>query len=344
MIITKIQPSVTRNYTKLANKPVKMDSPCPSGNCNQGQTGLSQDTVSFRGNIVNGINSARKWHDYGDIFHEGVNLAGKELKKAKVKLQQLVGADFSFAQCQKSVFEGCNFTGANLTRATFENGTLEGCILRDVITNDTNFSYSNLYGTIFDGAFGSRTSCQNANLMAANLKNADINKINFSGAVYNRYTEFPMDFEPIENGLINIEEGINLNKNLERMKLRGVHFTDMDLSDARFKRADLKHCTFENCDLTSSDFKRAYVKKAIIDNCDLSNSELKQINMDGALLHNVDMRNTNVRGAILTWGEANNVNLRGATYDQYTVFPAGFDPKANQMRYIESTLAYYGIK
>lgn len=59
MFITRIQSNITGNYARFANKAAKKDG-CEGGNCNQGQTGLSQDTVSFRGSIVNGINSARK--------------------------------------------------------------------------------------------------------------------------------------------------------------------------------------------------------------------------------------------------------------------------------------------
>ena len=44
------------------------------------------DNVAFRGGITHGINSSRKWINYGDIFKPGVNLVNEELIKAKADL------------------------------------------------------------------------------------------------------------------------------------------------------------------------------------------------------------------------------------------------------------------
>ena len=53
------------------------------------------DTVSFKGNIVHGINSSRKWVDYGDIFKEGADWAKQKLPKARMILAKLNNANIT---------------------------------------------------------------------------------------------------------------------------------------------------------------------------------------------------------------------------------------------------------
>lgn len=343
MNITRIQPGIFTRNLRNTNSGAKKNNDTPSVT-SPVIGGLTQDTVSFKGNVTNAINSVRKWQDYGDIFKEGANLAGEILKKAKADSKKLINANLQRTDFSKSALDCCNFSGANLIKTNFENANLEGCLFKNVKTEHTNFNSTYLRAAVFKGDFGVWTDMERANLCSANFKEANLKNINFSNSIYDNYTKFPKDFIPEEEGLRKFEEGCDIGKDFARMKLRTLQFTNMDLNRANFKRTDLKACLFNNCDISTANLKRAYLKKATINNCDLKYSELKQANFDKASLYNVDMRDSNVRGAILTWSDAVNVNLKGATYDQYTVFPAGFDPKKAGMIYVESQLSYYGIK
>ena len=304
------------------------------------------DTVSFKGKVVHGINTARKFVDYGDIFKPGVQFIGKDLQKAKATLARLMNANLSETNFSKSVFHAANFEGANLTRTNFENSSLDGSYFFDVITNNTNLKSTYLNGAIFEGKFGPFTDLQKANVMGANFKNADMTNMNLSGAIYNEYTDFPYKFNPASKGMILFNKDMNIShsKDFERMKLRYLNFEDANFQRAGLKRTDFKGCRFTNCNMRNTDMTRVYAKEATLDNCDLRSSELKQLNLNKAYLKNVDMGNCNLRGAVLTWRDAQNVNLAGSTYDQYTLFNSGFNPEAHGMIYKESSLAYYGIK
>lgn len=142
------------------------------------------DTVSFKGSITNGINSSRKWIDYGNIFQEGVNLANMHQGRAKAELVKLMNSNLSGTYFAKSVFHCGNFTGANLTNANFEDAILDGSWFKDVITNQTNFRTSNLDGAIFKGDFGPWTSLEKANVMGVDFKDANLENVNLGGAIY----------------------------------------------------------------------------------------------------------------------------------------------------------------
>ena len=304
------------------------------------------DTVSFKGKVVNGINTARKFIDYGDIFYQGVQLIDRDLHKAKATLARLMYANLSETNFSKSVFQCANFEGANLTRTNFENSSLEGSYFIDTITKNTNLKSTYLKGAIFEGKFGPFTDLQKANVMGANFKNADMTNIILSGAIYNEYTDFPYNFNPASKEMILFNQDMNISysKKFERMKLRYLNFEEANFQRAGLKRTDFKGCRFTNCNMRNTDMTRVYAKEATLDNCDLRSSELKQLNLNKAYLRNVDMSDCNLRGAILTWRDAQNVNLAGSTYDQYTLFNSGFNPDAHGMIYKESSLAYYGIK
>ena len=307
----------------------------------------ANDAVSFSGKVAHGINTSRKYIDYGDIFKPGVVLPKESYVKAKKDRARLMNANLAYKDFSKSVFHCANFEGANLTGTIFKDATLDGSKFINVTTNNnTDLTYTYLNGAIFDGEFGYNTDLKKANIMGADFKNTDINNLDLRGAIYNYYTDFPYGYDPIENGLIMFKEDMDFNESADfaRMKLRYLNFDKANLRGAELKRVDFKGSNFTDCDMSKSNMTRVYAKEATLDNCDLSRSELKQINLNKAYLRNVNMKNSNLRGAILTWNDAQNVNLEGATYDQYTLFNEGFNPNAHKMVCIESSPAYYGIK
>ena len=342
MNITRIQPGIFTRNLRNTNAGAKKNNDTPSVT-SPVIGGLTQDTVTFRGKSYI-INSARKWRDYGDIFKEGVDLAGHSLAGANVYSKKLINANLENAYLVKSKFSFCNFTGANLIRTNFEDANLEGCFFKNVKTGYTNFSNTNLFDTVFKGDFNGFVSIVRANLSGADFYEANTDNIHFIDSIYDSRTKFPTNFDPIEEGLRKLEDGCNIGKNFKNMKLRVLPFTNMNLNEANFEEADLKHCLFENCDMSKANLKKAYLKKTTIQNCNLNNSKLQQANFESAHLHNVDMRNANLRGASLTWEDAVDVDLRGALYDQHTTFAKGFEPKAVGMIYSEYTPTYYGMK
>lgn len=62
--------------------------------------------------------------------------------------------------------------------------------------------------------------------------------------------------------------------------------------------------------------------------CDLSGADLSRTSLAAADLRGANLRDTKLRGANLTGALLQNAQLEGAEYDEFTVWPAGFDPAA----------------
>ncbi|NEO86838.1 MAG: PEP-CTERM sorting domain-containing protein [Spirulina sp. SIO3F2] len=80
-----------------------------------------------------------------------------------------------------------------------------------------------------------------------------------------------------------------------------------------------------NCDLSG----------APLVGMDLSNADLSGANLSSAFMLDTNLNGANLSGVDLTAAIFIDVSVVGATYDQYTVFPAGFDISA--MTYVETT-------
>jgi hypothetical protein len=76
----------------------------------------------------------------------------------------------------------------------------------------------------------------------------------------------------------------------------------LDLRGAEWFGVDLHRAHFVGCDFRGADLRSADLRRARLCMCDL-------------------------RGAELTGADLTRVNIRGATYDRFTHWPAGFDPQ-----------------
>lgn len=79
------------------------------------------DTVSFKGNIVHGINSSRKWVDYGDIFKEGADWTKQKLPKARTILAKLNNANLRGAILTWNTAQNVNLDNATYDQFTVFN-------------------------------------------------------------------------------------------------------------------------------------------------------------------------------------------------------------------------------
>jgi uncharacterized protein YjbI with pentapeptide repeats len=94
--------------------------------------------------------------------------------------------------------------------------------------------------------------------------------------------------------------------------LRGADFSNADLYWAFFGDADCRECIFFGADLSGAIFQDANLQGA-----DFRKAKLTNDNLGGP---------TDLRGANLTNILADDTDFTGATYDDLTVFPIGFDP------------------
>jgi hypothetical protein len=101
---------------------------------------------------------------------------------------------------------------------------------------------------------------------------------------------------------------------------------DCAANSAKFEQADLRGCKLSGSVLGSATFKNANLAKADMRYCALSSADFSGANLCG----------TDLRDAVLN--ESCKFDNE-TTYDQFTKFPAGFDPAAKGLKKIDSTKA-----
>ena len=115
---------------------------------------------------------------------------------------------------------------------------------------------------------------------------------------------------------------------LVNAKLEGVHLQGAQLAGANLKGADLYWALLFTANLRGANLEWAVMRGA----------DLKSADLEGANLRNADLSRDNVgggtslEGANLLGTDLRWTKLDGATYDESTVFPDGFDPASAGMR------------
>ena len=97
-----------------------------------------------------------------------------------------------------------------------------------------------------------------------------------------------------------------LNTGDARIDLRGVDFTDADLSGLNLSRANLEGAIFSRCDLSFTDFTAANLRYAHLDNC-----RAIEANFTGAVLHGADLTSSVLASANLTGALMSSARLQG---------------------------------
>ena len=94
---------------------------------------------------------------------------------------------------------------------------------------------------------------------------------------------------------------------------------ERDFSDAKLDRVDLSQANLSGADLSG-----AYLYGANLEGADLSQTTLVATTFFRANLNNANLSGANMEKALLV-----GATLSGATYDDNTIWPDKYDPKAN---------------
>jgi hypothetical protein len=90
-----------------------------------------------------------------------------------------------------------------------------------------------------------------------------------------------------------------------------IPFWGADLSKAKLRDANMRNVDLRGADLNGADLSKAYLKGGYLYKVNLSG-----VNLEGANLEGANLKETNLEGT----------NLSGAKYNEYTIWPEGFDP------------------
>jgi uncharacterized protein YjbI with pentapeptide repeats len=164
----------------------------------------SLDGVNFEGARLDGAALGFK----GTIASlKGANLNNAQLRS--LGLRAMLN-DYRSEALRVGSLEKVNAVGVNAERAAFIALKIAGADFSDADLRNAKFQFSSLRGVLFRGANLEGAAFCEADLSGGNLENANLRKVSFvstrldevrlDGAVFDRWTAWPVGFDPIEAG------------------------------------------------------------------------------------------------------------------------------------------------
>jgi len=123
---------------------------------------------------------------------------------------------------------------------------------------------------------------------------------------------------------------------LSYANLTGAVITGADLVSATLFGADLSFTDLVGTNLSFSDLSFANLTGAGLSFARLPFADLNGTDLTFADMDDSDLRNANLSGAKLSNVKLSRTALSGALYDEFTVFPAGFDAAAAGMTFLDN--------
>ena len=280
-------------------------------------------------------------------------MAGAILHGTTLRNADMAGADLRGADLRGAEMTGANLFGSQLGGAVYDSDTVfplrfvTNGVGMHYLGPQANLARINLRGFEFRGQDLTQADLSRANLVGADLRGAILSGADLTGArlrraLYDHETVFPVDFEPALSGAYAVVSGAVI----AAAKMQWKHLSEVALSGASLQGADLTGADLTGAQLNSADLSRAILQTANLTGASLHGADLQGAMLKGAILQGADMRRADARGADLSWAnlaeadlrganlsgvELDETLLRGARYDDGTVFPRTFDPATARM-------------
>ena len=150
-----------------------------------------------------------------------------------------------------------------------------------------------------------------ANLTGVNLRNADLSRAELIGANLAEADLTKADLSSADLTLADL-----MRANLIWAKLGGANLETADLSEANLTWASLRGANLADADLSGADLTRTDLIGANLETAELYGADLRE-----AKLIEVDE-------IMISFNLGGRADLNGATYNDHTMWPTRFDPKA----------------
>lgn len=265
----------------------------------------------------------------------GVQLEHRQLRFAELSNFDLTGANFEGADLSGSDFENSTLTGANLAGAFVANTRLREAtsrgLTKEQLYSTASYQAQNLEGielqmNDLSGWDFSGQDLTNANLFLSDLADADLTRAVVAGAELSGTTHGGFTKEQLYS-----------TASYQTQNLQGIFLGPNDLTGWDFSGQNLLGATFGGADLTDANLTGANLVLSyfgpfivIIDAITLSNTDLSEANLSNAHI-------------TLEGSDVSELTLTAAVYNQWTVFPDGFDPDAAGMIYVESSPGDFNV-
>ncbi|MEM7129943.1 MAG: pentapeptide repeat-containing protein [Chloroflexota bacterium] len=109
---------------------------------------------------------------------------------------------------------------------------------------------------------------------------------------------------------------------LSDQSLNDAYLRRANLSDAKLSGADMR-----GCNLFASNLSSATLSNTNLSNANMSNANLSYANLSGSNLSNANLSRADLGYADLRYADLRDVILNAASYNSYTRWPTGFNPK-----------------
>jgi uncharacterized protein YjbI with pentapeptide repeats len=197
--------------------------------------------------------------------------------------------DLTAVDLRRALLDRANLQGARLYGANLRNAILGGANLQDARLDDVDLQGARLSDANLQGALLYRANLQDALLDGANLQRAGLYRANLQGALLDR-------------------------ANLQGALLDGANLQDAGLVDADLQSAGLFGAGLQGARLYGANLRNAILDGANLQGARLDGTNLPRMRVDTATLP-ASLPRVRLRGA----------NLQGATADEGTRWPAGWD-------------------
>lgn len=163
---------------------------------------------------------------------------------------------------------------------------------------EADFSYAILKKAYFSHLdFFKGVDLNHASLQAADLMNANLQRVNFSHS--------------------NLKNADLINTNLQAANLTNANLQKADLGLSKLQKANLTNANLQAADLHNTNLQAANLTNANLQGVDLGiakleKANLREANLQGADLFETQLQEANLRNANLQGTELTNVNLQGA--------------------------------
>lgn len=131
-------------------------------------------------------------------FHRSI------FESKNISYSKFIECNFRGAFLSNSIGDYSVFSSSSLITADFESANLNFIKLLDCIGYFAIFDNASLKGATIKGGDYANASFVSANLQQATIDTKHLNKANMTGCIYDKYTQWPSYFNPVEKGCIHI--------------------------------------------------------------------------------------------------------------------------------------------
>jgi len=226
----------------------------------------------------------------------GKDLSGLNFNNANLNGAIFIGSNLSNTNLENTNLTQATLNTANLSHAQMKGADCTGADLSHTQMNDVIATNAVFRTTLLTGAILNAADLTGADLTAANLSNAELNKVTLKQACLN-------DADMSNTQLVEAHlDGAELNDtNFEKSKALDSHWIQVSSKDANFCEADLSNSVFTEASLIAADFSQ----------CRLSGANFQSANLTEAKMEGVNAENS-------TFFKANLTKIRASDYSNFS--------------------------